>query len=472
MGFSFLGHHRIDWFWGDPNKSGALIALVVIVLLGQAWSQQRWNWWRLGATALAVLGIAALAGTYSRGALLGLIVGFIILCIRIPAATAGVRIGRSIAFAMVLVVCLFLSDFHRRIAPDYVGGDRSVLNRWEQWWAAPRMMVDAPAGWEDPGRDYTRWYKPASVHQTHTVMVASHLQVMVGSGWSLRCLYLALWLLALGICWPSATRSHATIPFALIVSSAAMWCANHLASRYLFVAIPLLAWMAVLVLDFRTPGGFGRHYRLACTWSLGATCLLSAALWMAGRFPLDRFERDPQGVMPAGTTPGLWVIGSGERLLGRFWGEELRAWMQDDLRGSRLGPPAWVPDATLLPAWAHAPVLFLGASPELTDLADGGRKPPMPNSAQHALVAAPWLCLLDPPQNPTELFRIVPTTTRILTLVPADSASQAVAQRLCQRYGDRVSIVELPTTPPSTAALTLAELRRILEARANTLLSK
>ena len=166
---------RMDWGLNNPNKTAALIALLMLAI----WLLplvRRWLFW-VALPTFTALGIC-LMHTLSRGGILAAAAGFAVLLTHLRHLRPWPR-GKTLAVAgavMVMLVGAVFLQASSRFAQSYQ--DRSVTNRLAIWKQAPRMMVDAPWGWGigNSGTAYMSWYQPLkNTEQYRTLVKPSHL---------------------------------------------------------------------------------------------------------------------------------------------------------------------------------------------------------------------------------------------------------------------------------------------------------
>lgn len=205
----------MDWGFGNPNKTAVLIGC----LMAACWLLARI---RRGGFALALVSFVALGAclihTYSRGGVVAAAMGQLVMLARVGRPW---HRGRAIAIAVAFVALSAYATWDGTGAARRFGqspaSDRSISNRLAIWRAAPRMMVDAPAGWGSgrSGWAYAQWYQDPSTRYEYRTLVNSHLTWLVEMGWPGRTAYVAMILSVLAVCWPS--RGGSAVPCAIWV---------------------------------------------------------------------------------------------------------------------------------------------------------------------------------------------------------------------------------------------------------------
>lgn len=200
--FYFNDIWRMDWGLGNPNKTAALIAMLMIA----SWLFiyiKRWGFW-LSVLIFTGLGVC-LVHTFSRGGIVALFTGLL------PVAwvlwkkrlSKSQIIGLAVS-AWILIGSSVYFQAHQRYTQGIIQEDRSITNRLAIWRQAPQMMRDAPGGWGlgKSGYSYVQWYQNLDHQEGYRTLVNSHLTWLVELGWLGRLGYIAAWLGILLICWP------------------------------------------------------------------------------------------------------------------------------------------------------------------------------------------------------------------------------------------------------------------------------
>ncbi|MDD4443391.1 MAG: O-antigen ligase family protein [Kiritimatiellae bacterium] len=202
----YQGVWRMDWGLGNPNKTAALIALLMLAV----WTLpllRRWLFW-VALPAFAALGVC-LMHTMSRGGVVAAAAGFAVLSVCLRRVRPWPR-GRTLAMAVALLVIIASAHvFKTSMRFARSPGDHSVSNRLEVWGQAPRMIADAPWGWGhgSSGRVYMGWYQPLDNTENYRTLVNSHLTWLVEWGWPMRLLYAFGWAVAFTLCCGSRRRA-------------------------------------------------------------------------------------------------------------------------------------------------------------------------------------------------------------------------------------------------------------------------
>jgi len=341
----FHGEHlRLDWGLGNPNKTAALIAcLLVVVHLLRYVSEKKWSLFVFGAVFLG-LGIC-LIHTYSRGGILAAVIG------QLAYWTARTR-GRftlpprselicGIVLAAVLAIYSALPQVNA--ASRYTQGvlpadeDRSITNRLRLWKDVPRMMVDAPRGWGlgKAGVAWMQWYQPTDTRYQYRTLVNSHLTWLVEFGWIGRFAYLFGWgmLFAIVFCWSigkdnKKERRSAGIATGLWASFAVSMFFSSVAESWVLWILPIggLVWMLfpVRILKPKRAGWNGLRIELIVMGAVSiGTLVITALVGMVGDPEIPVFH-DGENVILGERPPRSLLLQPNEQILGQHYGILLR----------------------------------------------------------------------------------------------------------------------------------------------------
>ncbi|MDR2513376.1 MAG: O-antigen ligase family protein [Puniceicoccales bacterium] len=222
---------RLDWGFGNPNKTAALIASILIAIwvipqIARAllhgkngWKSvvfQKILWW---ATFCAT-GYCAfiLLKTGSRGGAAAVFFGFSLLFV-LSAKQKILSKGKIVAIFLLIGavgVVASLMPQTGRFAPERSLQDASLHNRWLIWKNVPSMLVAAPDGWGlgKSGEIFIEWYQSPGRQERYRTLVNSHATWLVEFGWLLRIAYLFAWLTAFRLAWPDRCKEGESLePF-------------------------------------------------------------------------------------------------------------------------------------------------------------------------------------------------------------------------------------------------------------------
>lgn len=308
----------MDWGFGNPNKTAAFIAILMMAI----WMLpvvRRWLFW-VALPAFIWLG-GCLLHTMSRGGVVAAGVGYGVLLLYLRSMRPWHR-GKAIAVVVAVGVMLVLASAtvartSTRFAQSHT--DRSVSNRLVIWSQAPRMMLDAPWGWGigNSGATYMGWYQPLENTESYRTLVNSHLTWLVELGWPLRLLYLCGWGAVFVLCSGSRLVNR-TKAFLLCGVAGGLWAAFFVAALFSSVAevptlwiLPMLSLAGVLVM--RSAQHLWPSRRV---WAMGGciVALMLVALIVCGTVTpapagVGSFVVSRSGGICVGArTPKTWVV--------------------------------------------------------------------------------------------------------------------------------------------------------------------
>jgi hypothetical protein len=276
---TFHGVWRMDWGFGNPNKTAAFIAILMVAIWILAYIR-KWGFW-VALTIFSGLGIALLH-TMSRGGLVALCAGLIPLLFLAPRPWKKSRmIGILVGFWLILGVSVFLKTHDRYIQSANIE-DRSISNRLQIWKATAAMMANAPDGWGlgNSGKAYMQWYQPLDKGESYRTLVNSHLTWLVEFNWPMRFLYILGWSLVFLICWPSSRARWRSVALGVWVCFFVAAFFSSVAEASVMWAVPGIFLLAALIGRLIT-----RQFPTPLQWSIpfGATAVVSCLIWLSGR---------------------------------------------------------------------------------------------------------------------------------------------------------------------------------------------
>jgi len=319
----FEGFWRMDWGFGNANKTAAFIALLLIGLWGLVhW--RRWLFWPV-LILNAALGVC-LIHTFSRGGLIAASLGIALLVWRAPRPWSQVRLWAVVITIWCVLGSLVYLQAYKRLGQGIVQEDKSITNRLVLWKTAPQMMWDAPSGWGlgNSGSAYMSWYQPLDRGETYRTLVNSHLTWLVEFGWPLRLVYLFAWGAVFLLLWPNQNSSG------LELIGCAVWLTFGVSAFFSSVAESPVMWsVPVLYIGgCLVTRGLQHRWPTAKAWILpiGSAVLVGLCLLLAGKeaarsdFPL----RASTGRIIVGHgEPQTWVVATPE-MVGPHYGRVLR----------------------------------------------------------------------------------------------------------------------------------------------------
>ncbi len=309
----------MDWGLGNPNKTAALIAMLMLAVWGLAFIR-RWGFWVALAVFTALGG--CLVHTFSRGGLVAAFVGFVPLLVLAPRPWPRHRMAGIAVAVWVMVAFAFLLNAHERYGQGVVKQDRSITNRLHLWRHGPLMIADAPNGWGlgNAAKSYMRWYQPLEDTEAFRTFVNSHLELLIEFGWPLRFLYIFGWGAALLLCWP--TRGSPW--FAVLLG---VWVVFGVASIFSSVAESPLLWVLPMIALLTAVAWrvVKRRVPEPKLWALpvGAATMGCIALLIAGSGGTSIQGSANLTVLGSGQ-PTFWLVVDFEGQLGNRFGHALR----------------------------------------------------------------------------------------------------------------------------------------------------
>ena len=359
---------RLTWPFPNPNENGFLFAGLAILAFALLLNGERpiKALIRSGTAALVVVVVVKVVGailfagfsglmflTFSRGAFLAAFVG----CAAVAAfgfrsfkdtatlvaivATAGVMLVGAAG-----VVCVRGPERMKKVLFRGFNGKSSWSNqvRYDMWKASPRMMLDAPYGWEgvNVGRAYLDWYEQVDILTAPGSLMNDHLTRMTRYGWRGRSVYAFSWLALLAALAMWGARKGNGAPFGTVLAfGVAAWFNPVMPNLYLWSA-PVLSLLVV-------PADAWRWRMKSTVYCLSAASLFGAAAtgvvaWTiyvkgesaraeARRTRPDvsvRVERTGAVLVKNLKKPSIWVLDDGNTLGGIFTCKEIRSMYMRD----------------------------------------------------------------------------------------------------------------------------------------------
>ncbi len=355
----FQGIWRMDWGLGNPNKTAALIALLMIAVWALAFMRKgkgkgNWGFWAALAPFTG-LGIC-LIHTMSRGGLIAFFAGLVPLLLMAPRPWPRNKVLALVALAWIILGASLFLNAHLRYEQGILHEDRSITNRFQLWKAAPRMMVDAPEGWGlgKSGAAYMEWYQPLSSKEGYRTLVNSHLTWLVEMGWPLRFAYLLGWGAIFLLCWPGRERRWFAIPLGIWIALAVAASFSSVAESPWLWILPIASLLAVL--------GYRVRYRVwsgVWCWMIPASvaALLCGLCYAIGASHQSLIHRQGNILIFGKGAPQEWLLPDA-KILGKSLGRALRRTAEHQ----QTPPPALalLLDADHLPSLKEKRVLIVG----------------------------------------------------------------------------------------------------------------
>ena len=331
-GFFYNGVSRWDLGLGNPNKTAAVLAFLLLALLALSVRARReWVRWCAGA-AMAFVGYG-LVHTFSRGGLVAFLAGAVVVL-------AGVRkslLRERRWLPVLLAACTLIGvtawiGFAGRIANSSPAADASVGNRFAIWRNVPCMMVDAPGGWGRgaAGDAFMSWYQPLDRNERYRTLVNSHFTWLVEWGWCGRFVLVWAWMLALGtgiVRWRSRGDP---LPFAVWISFATAAFFSSVAEEWIVWVVPVLA-LVPAIWTFRAAKDARRLTIFATLVASGLVLSAFVVLGVVCR-PVDvlKVNRSLDGMrLTVGTGEAAgWLVCDEAAMGGAAYGRVLRGFIQ------------------------------------------------------------------------------------------------------------------------------------------------
>lgn len=341
----FHGEHlRLDWGLGNPNKTAALIAcLLVVAHLLRYMTRKKWGLVVFGAVFLG-LGIC-LIHTYSRGGILAALVGQLAYWTARTGGKFTIPPKNELICGIALIVILSIYSALPQInaASRYTQGvlpadeDRSITNRLRIWKDVPRMMVDAPNGWGlgKAGVSWMQWYQPTETRYQYRTLVNSHLTWLVEFSWIGRFAYLFGWGLIFALIFGRSfeqenlrDRRSAGIATGLWASFAVSMFFSSVAESWVLWILPIgaLIWILVpiRILKPRRSGWRGLRIDLVAMGGTSLVILAITAIFGAAGKPEIPVYHDGENVILGERPPRNLLLKPDEQILGQHYGIHLR----------------------------------------------------------------------------------------------------------------------------------------------------
>lgn len=343
----FDGVWRMDWGFGNPNKTAALVAMLMVGVWVLGWFR-KWGFWVAGALFTG-LGLC-LIHTFSRGGLLAAMIGvapLLWVCGRCLSKAQWTGLACSLA---VLIGFAFLLNANQRFTQGIAGEeDASISNRLALWKSAPRMMLDAPGGWGlgNSGEAFMQWYQDPEHLEGYRTLVNSHLTWLVELNWIGRILYVAGWGLVFLVVFPSGGN-------AALAGALGVWASFFVSATFSSVAESIWLWF---IPDFALVFAFAiriRH-RLWFTWRSIASVLGSAFAALLLFVLLGSYfnqsvrhaiQRQGAVVFVGHPSANTWIVVN-KAVLGRFYGKTWRRFVfEEEASVAFVASPYHLPDSS------------------------------------------------------------------------------------------------------------------------------
>lgn len=352
----FDGIWRMDWGLGNPNKTAALIAELMVAVWGLAYLRKRGFWAAFGL--FIVLG-GCLIHTFSRGGLIAAFTGLIVLIGFAPRPWPLTKKTATGVSVLAMIAFSFYLNAHERYGQGVIEEDPSITNRIELWGATPAMMVDAPAGWGigNSGEAFMRWYQPAQRNERYRTLVNSHLTWLVEFGWPLRFLYLFAWAAVFLLCLPTKGTRWYAVPLGIwLAFGAAAFFSSVAESAWLWI-VPGLSLATALGNRLRT-----MQWPRPIAWVVpaGVASLFCVSILLAGKGGTG-ISGSKDRVVIGKNVPLVWLVVD-ERTLGSYgFAKSLRKYLAEHPTDRSIGI---VHSLAFLPEGLSGATIVVAGSPE------------------------------------------------------------------------------------------------------------
>ena len=313
----------MDWGLGNPNKTAALIACLMISIWAGAYKWKRGFW--VALPAFTILGWC-LVQTYSRGGMLALIVGIAILLIWTPRPWPKARWIAAVVSLWIVGLFILYAKAETRYGQGLFGEDQSINSRLIIWKHFPEMLAAAPWGWGwgHAGDAYTQWFQPPDQSINYLNLVNSHFTWMVENGWVASVLYLYAWLVIVLLCWPATPTGLRAVPLAVWAAFGVGGCFSHVQESAWLWILPLTflgyaLWNRIQIRQWPVHSSFG----LGALTSVSMVAILVAIGYAETSLPIKMTGR----VVAVGNGPEVSVIFVDRNVMGKFYGHTFRQYL-------------------------------------------------------------------------------------------------------------------------------------------------
>lgn len=220
MKYNYFFNDQLRWslLWDNPNHAGAFLATLIpwLIFAGcislfyakkRSTASAKYSLFALSFTLFIfeIFSYYALVKTYSRGAIAGLLFGLVtvlVLFLRQHKITKETFVPISLR-SVIFFAFIFTTTLSDRFSPDFVAGDKSVLNRFDIWKGALSLIHIDPFGWgwEQSGASFMNWTQPIDRHEGYFSVLNSWLTIAVELGlvFFFFILSFSIWIIFRGI---------------------------------------------------------------------------------------------------------------------------------------------------------------------------------------------------------------------------------------------------------------------------------
>ncbi len=249
--FFYHGMTRLDFGFGNPNKTAIMIAqLIIFCLFLLSLLPRREKLLRWVSMSGAFVLLLLLMQTFSRGGAVALALGLVPIVV-----VYRKKITRKILLilggvATVLCFHAVYIGFIERLLKGFFLSDASVENRFRIWSEAPKMIASASNGWGwgNSGLAYMRWYQDLGSAEKYRTLINSHLTWMVEGDWLFRFLYVIAWCVVFCLCYPGKESPRKAFAFSLWLVLAVGMCFSSVGELAFLWVLPIISLFCVLFL--------------------------------------------------------------------------------------------------------------------------------------------------------------------------------------------------------------------------------
>ena len=314
----------MDWGLGNPNKTAALIACLMIAACAIAYKWRKGFWWALPIFTILS---GCLVQTYSRGGMLALLGGVVVLLIWTPRPWPRARCVAVLASLWIATIFILYAKAEMRYGQGLFTEDQSIKSRLIIWKKFPEMLAAAPWGWGwgKAGDAYTQWFQPTDQSINYLNLVNSHFTWMAEGGWLASALYLSTWMIVLLLCWPSAEIGLNPVPLATWTAFGIAACFSHVEESIWLWILPLAAlsfavWKRLQARQWPALSGVG----LGAVMSVCIVAGLILIGWAGTVVPIQATSR----AVTLGQGPVLNVIFVDRDVMGKLYGHAFRRYLE------------------------------------------------------------------------------------------------------------------------------------------------
>lgn len=315
----------MDWGFGNPNRTAAFIAILMVAIWSFAYLRQIGFW--ICLSIFCVLGLC-LVHTMSRGGLVACLVGLAPVIWFSPKPWSTPRICACILVAVGIGVASIHLKLSSRLEGGIITQDMSIINRLTIWSVTPAMMADAPSGWGlgNASNAYQQWYQPLENVERYKNLINSHLTWMVELGWPFRFAYIFGWLAVFCLLFPNVRRRYTSVFFGVWLSFFVSAFFSAIADNIILWVVPLICLVAAsaCLKGIFFEGTVFLRLRRAAIGSLVA-CLI---LLVVGKFRSSGLSGSQEGVIFGQQKPTAFIFYD-QSTMGSSYGQSIRRARQE-----------------------------------------------------------------------------------------------------------------------------------------------